>query len=254
MDTNKIIGVVGGMGPAAGLDLMRKIIDQTIASTDQDHLDVILSSLPGQIEDRTNFILGESDTNPAFRVIEILNKLIDSGANVLGIPCNTIHAPQIFNIIDENIKNLHPGIVIINMIEEVIKLILEFYSEKQKIGIISTLGAYQANIYQDYLKKSGLIPIIPDDKFIQEIHLAIYHPAYGIKANSGFTPYSKVILEKTFDHLLDNNAQIIILGCTEIAMYYSQSSNNSYNLVDSNLILARALIRECNPEKLKKYR
>ena len=54
------IGVLGGVGPYAGLDLMRKIFDQTEASCDQEHLSVIQYSLSEHIIDRTRFLLGET--------------------------------------------------------------------------------------------------------------------------------------------------------------------------------------------------
>ena len=52
-----IIGIVGGVGPYAGLDLTEKIFGQTIASSDQEHLPVALLSLPERIEDRTRYLV-----------------------------------------------------------------------------------------------------------------------------------------------------------------------------------------------------
>ena len=50
----KTIGIVGGVGPYAGLDLMKKIFDNTEARHDQGHLDVLLVNSPRLIDDRTN--------------------------------------------------------------------------------------------------------------------------------------------------------------------------------------------------------
>ena len=36
MDERNAIGVVGGLGPYAGLDLVKKVFDNTAASTDQE--------------------------------------------------------------------------------------------------------------------------------------------------------------------------------------------------------------------------
>ena len=66
------IGVLGGVGPYAGLDLMRKIFDQTEASCDQEHLSVIQYSLSEHIIDRTRFLLGETDENPGEAIGEIM--------------------------------------------------------------------------------------------------------------------------------------------------------------------------------------
>ena len=48
-----MIGIVGGVGPYAGLDLLRKLLDNTLANSDQEHLDTVLLSLPSGIMDRT---------------------------------------------------------------------------------------------------------------------------------------------------------------------------------------------------------
>lgn len=66
------IGVLGGVGPYAGLDLMRKIFDQTEANCDQEHLSVIQYSLSEHIIDRTRFLLGETDENPGEAIGEIM--------------------------------------------------------------------------------------------------------------------------------------------------------------------------------------
>jgi aspartate racemase len=59
----KIIGVVAGCGPFAGLDLLRKILEQTIASADQEHLTVVSVSQPCAIPDRTQYLLGQASLN-----------------------------------------------------------------------------------------------------------------------------------------------------------------------------------------------
>ena len=62
------IGIVGGAGPYAGLDLAQKILHQTVANSDQDYLPTLLISTPGLIEDRTDFLLGETEKNPAHAI------------------------------------------------------------------------------------------------------------------------------------------------------------------------------------------
>lgn len=69
------IGVLGGVGPYAGLDLMRKIFDQTEANCDQEHLSVIQYSLSEHIIDRTRFLLGETDENPGEAIGEIMVRM-----------------------------------------------------------------------------------------------------------------------------------------------------------------------------------
>ena len=64
MTTEKIIGIVGGAGPFAGLDLQAKILNQTVAGRDQDHLTIITLSQPNQLPDRTDYLLGNVPERP----------------------------------------------------------------------------------------------------------------------------------------------------------------------------------------------
>ena len=63
-NSNPIIGIVGGLGPQAGVDLANKIMDQTISNSDQGHISVVLLSMPSNVVDRTQFLLGKVSDNP----------------------------------------------------------------------------------------------------------------------------------------------------------------------------------------------
>jgi aspartate racemase len=86
-----MIGIVGGVGPLAGLDIFKKIIEETVATKDQEHVPVVLSSQPHRIADRTAFLLGKENQNPAIALKDILLELDKAGARVAAIPCNTSH-------------------------------------------------------------------------------------------------------------------------------------------------------------------
>ena len=98
------IGIVGGAGPYAGLDLSQKLLQQTKATSDQDYLPTLLISTPELIEDRTDFLLGKTANNPAHAIYSNLRDLEALGATVAGIACNTAHAPKIRNIFLEKLK------------------------------------------------------------------------------------------------------------------------------------------------------
>ncbi|MFO8235877.1 MAG: amino acid racemase [Bacteroidales bacterium] len=249
-----IIGIVGGVGPYAGLDLTQKIFNETIAGSDQEHLPVALFSIPHKIADRSEFLMGKTNINPAYAVHEIILKLEQAGANVIGIPCNTMHAPEIFNTIQSELKTSKSKVQLINMITEVIQFIKNHYSEIHKIGILSTTGTYQSKVYENSLINAGLEPVVANPDLQERIHQAIYHPEYGIKTVSNpVTKKAKNTLVNGIRSLKSKGAEGIILGCTEIpyALPYKKISN--LPLLDATQILARALIRNTYPEKLLDY-
>jgi len=84
------IGIVGGVGPAATVDFMDKVIKRTNADRDQDHIKMVVEHNP-QIPDRTeNLISGGTD--PTVSLYAACKKLESQSADLIAIPCNTAHA------------------------------------------------------------------------------------------------------------------------------------------------------------------
>lgn len=248
----KTIGVVGGIGPYAGLDLCDKIMKETLVQSDQDHLPIALLSLPEKIEDRSRFLLGQSEVNPAFAVSEVIEKLNGVGATHIGIPCNTMHAPEIFNVLQEQIKNKGLNVKVVNMIDEVISFIRTHHTNINKIGVLSTTGTFKKQIYYNTLIDNGFIPVRPSEEIQEEIHEAIYNKEIGIKSQSyPITKRAKNTLVNGVRYLKNNGAEGLILGCTEIAYAMPYKKLNDLPLFNTTQILARSLINQTYPEKLK---
>ncbi|MCP4710421.1 MAG: aspartate/glutamate racemase family protein [Planctomycetes bacterium] len=248
-----IIGVVGGVGPYAGLDLVSKIFDQTIAENDQQHLSIALLSIPSRIEPRTEFLLGEIDTNPGEAVADIIGQLEQLGAAVIGIPCNTMFAPPIFDVIVQKSKSAGCKLEPVHMIKNAADFIGEFYPEVRKVGLLCTRGTYLSNIYQDCLEPAGLEVILPHETARRElVHDSILDQEYGIKAHSNpVTERSRNQLLQVISDLEAKGAQAVILGCTELPLAITERKIGSMIMIDPTMLLARKLINLIAPDKLK---
>lgn len=248
-----MIGIVGGLGPYAGTNLLNKIFDNTLASCDQEHVDAALISLPSKITDRTEYLNGSVKENPAIAIAKALLKLQTTGATVAGITCNTAHAKPIYKVIMSELEKAKSPIKVLSMIDETISFVSENYSNISNIGVLSTTGTYKSKVYYDALKSKGYKAIVPPPEMQDKIiHPAIYHPQYGIKA------ISKPIQKQARDNLLqgvsylkEKGAQSVILGCTEISLAITEQKINGLITIDPTTILARALIQATNPNKLK---
>ncbi len=252
MENAETIGIVGGVGPYAGLDLNRKIFDETVAGSDQDHLPVMLASLSATINDRTRYLLQGDVENPAQGLFNVLARLASTGATVAGIPCNTAHAEAIFGKIEKKIRASGLTIKLLNMITEVMDYIQNAFPPDARIGVLSTLGTYQTGLYGVYMEKAGISMLLPDEEQAKDIHGAIYDPGYGIKAHSH--PVTKEARQRVVSAvraLGERGATAVILGCTELPLALPSDSLDNMVLIDPATILARALIRETYPEKLK---
>ncbi len=238
---NKMIGVVGGMGSYAGIDLIKKIYDFSGAKEDQDHLPISMISLPHEVEDRTGYLLGEVADNPGIVIGKIIEMLASTGAKVMGIPCNTAHAPIIFQ---EVLKTLPGDCRLLNMIEEVGTFIKFEYPSVERVGILSTTGTYRAEIYKNVLSSHRLEVIQPSEHIQHDyVHTAIYDPDYGIKAMSN--PVQQKAIENlklAAFHLIENGAEVIVMGCTEIPLAFDTNEIQGYPLIDATGVLARALV------------
>lgn len=222
---HKTIGILGGMGPAATVELFRLIVEHTQSETDQGHIRILIDNNP-QIPDRTCAILsgGESPVPPMVRSALGLKSM---GADFLIMPCNTSH--YFLRELQER-----SGMDFVDMIEETV-------SEAQRakcarVGILATTGTLRTNLYSDCLHRHGMTPIAPSEAEQLEIMSFIYS-----EIKSGKRPYDTASVRKISERLYDRGADTIILGCTELSVAIRECHFcNRY--LDSLLILAKASI------------
>ena len=246
------IGIVGGAGPYAGIDLAQKLLKQTIAKSDQDYLPTLLISTPELIEDRTDFLLGECKENPAYAIFSNLRDLEELGATVAGIACNTAHAPEIRNVFLEKLKISESKLKLLDMISETADFLRNHCQDVTTVGVLSTIGTWKARFYPELLREYGFEVLTLNEQQQKHLHNeSLFNPVYGIKVKAH--PVSiqarEALLEGVYT-LENQGAQAIILGCTEIPLGIPERTIGETYCIDPGLILARALIREFCIEKL----
>ena len=245
IEKRKMIGIVGGMGPYAGLDLVKKIFDLTQANQDQDHVPLAMISVPHKITDRTKFLEGETNINPGIEISNIVRQLSDQGASVIGMPCNTAHSSK---IIKEVYNSIPEGITFVNMVSEVIKFIKGEYPDIERVGILATTGTMKAGVYNKELINNDLKPILLSKENQKKlIDQAIYDKDFGIKSISNpVQDIAKRKIHLAIESLIENKAEVVILGCTELPLAVNATSVKTIPLIDSTMILARSLLFKSN--------
>ncbi len=246
-----MIGIIGGVGPLAGVDLLNKIIKKTEANCDQDHLNVVLFSCPKNIPDRTLFLAGETSVNPAYPISELLLKSENIGCSIAAIACNTAHAKPIFDEILYQLEKSGSKLKLMNIIEETVHYINVNYPGKV-VGVLSTKGTAASQVYHLQLKKFSIPFIALSDSDVNKVHQAIYDLEYGVKS------FSQPIKEKAKQDLLEvvlvlkgKGVETIILGCSELPLVFTQEILDGLRLIDPNLVLAEAIIR--NSKKIDSF-
>lgn len=252
----KGILIGGGVGPMAGVELHKKIISSTkTAGTDQDHLDIVHLSFSSLVSDRTQFLLEGSGVNPGLKMADLViaaSEIHEKNGNssVAGVPCNTFHAGKIFSAYRDRISESGKDIKIVNMIEETVLYLKSRFQPGSRIGLLSTSGTRETGLYAGYLKDAGFELIQVDENDQESVHEIIYNKRWGIKAKS---PVTDLAFDKTQFYaatLVSKGACCIILGCTEFPLALTDDNFNGTALVDPVAVLARALVREADPEKL----
>lgn len=245
-----MIGIVGGIGPMAGVDLYRQIVENTIARTDQEHVPVLLASLPNEIVDRTTFLLGKIDQNPASALARVIMLLNNAGCTHVGIACNTAHAPQIFEPMQALLGIMGARVELVHMIDEVIETILDHPDQPRRIGVLSTTGTYMTRIYQNRLEAVGLMPVMLE---YSQHEALVQRAIYAIKEASTHVPQEPVdLVNQAILHLKNQGADALVLGCTELGMVADRLEMLELPAFNPNLILARTLIERTFPHKLKR--
>lgn len=221
---NKIIGVIGGLGPKATTYFMDLIIDNTKSSCDQDNVNLLVCQY-SSIPDRTSYILGKSTKSPVPEMINCAKLLERENCKYIVIPCNT--ASYFY---DEIAKEVN--IPVINILEETSKEVLK--TNPNKIGLMATDGTIKSKAYQKFIDEQLLF--IPNQEYQNKIMTIIYDK---IKQN---TPITKQEFDEIINYFKQNNCDKIILGCTELSVAYKALNLNYDTVVDSLTVLAKKTI------------
>lgn len=221
----KIVGVIGGMGPLATVDLYRKIVEHTLADCDQAHVRTIIDSNTN-IPDRTAALLSGGES-PVRELQSSARLLEQAGAQVLVMPCHTAHC-----FYDEVQAAVH--VPVLNMIELTVQELKR--RGVARAGLLATDGAVQSGIYQRHFAGSGIELLLPDPEGQAALMDMIYS---GVKA--GRSDYDTQAVRTALDRLIDAGAQTLILGCTELPPAFEMYGLDYPNL-DPTLTLALAAI------------
>ncbi|NWN46462.1 aspartate/glutamate racemase family protein [Pseudomonas sp. MAFF 301514] len=230
------LGIVGGVGPAATVDFIGKVVAHTPAGKDQDHIKMVVEQNP-QIPDRTANLLRD-ETDPTLALYATCKRLESAGAQAIAIPCNTAHA------FVERIQ-AHLRVPIVNMLSETVEWIVDTYGSGQAVGLLATSGTLQSQVYHQAARRCGLQLITPGFDYQALVMEAIYGER-GIKA--GFTEgVCREQLLLAAEHLCEQGAKVLILGCTELPLVLAhcevfEIGAHRVALVDPTTVLARRCV------------
>lgn len=229
----RCVGVVGGLGPLAGAQFYRKLVEETPASSDDGHLPVVLISDPS-IPSRLRCLLTGADSpGPALRRIVV--QLRDAGAEVIAVPSSTTHAfyPDYSSV---------QGVECVHLIREVLDHVRGL--GWQRIGLLGTTGARRASVYT----------AVADDEVHQEVHQKVewvlpsgpgqdrLQEAIDLIKQDGPSPTAARKLDRAFEDALQAGVDGVVLACTELSLV-DRLLSAPVPVVDATDVLVQACLR-----------
>ena len=225
-DESPIIGVLGGMGPAATADFYRKLVEATPADRDQDHLRTLIWSDPTIPDRATAYVHGGESPIP--HLIAGAQLLERSGAGFIAVPCNTAHlflAPV----------RAHLGIPVIDMIEATVDELADTRSGAA-VAVLGTAATASSSIYHSPLAERGLTAFTPRPAEQLQVSEAI------LRVKRGEVPHAARLLAPVIDALMRRGAEAVIAACTELPLAMAFLERTA-PLIDPTAALARACVR-----------
>lgn len=223
-----VVGVLGGMGPLATIDFMRKMIEATPAARDQEHVPVVVSSIP-QVADRTAAFRGEGDS-PLAAMVASGRRLVDAGAGLVVMPCNTAHLWW-----DALVSAL--GLPMLHLVDAALAEGVERFGTGARLGLLATDATIASGLYPNRTPAgSGLQWLLPT---AAEMLQGVMPGIAAVKA--GDLPAARGLLLPVAEALARRGAQALVLGCTEIPLVLDDASA-PLPVIDATEALARRAV------------
>lgn len=226
----KIVGIIGGMGPEATVDFMTRIIKGTPAIDDCDHIHMLVDNNP-KIPSRIKSLIEGNGESPIPCLREMARRLESLGVDFLAMPCNTAH--YYHRDIQQAIQ-----IPLLNMIDLSVRSVIKQHPGIKKVGLLASTAVIHLKIYERPFARKMVHLLTPADINQSKIMEAIKK----IKTSS----YGDEVVEpiqSAAEGLIGSGAEILLLACTELSII-GRRIRSTVNIFDSAQILAETVIRE----------
>jgi aspartate racemase len=232
------LGIIGGLGPFATIDFLDKFYNlykqRYAPKKDQDFPSISIEMACGT-PDRTSFILGKNySINPKDSLKESIIKLLQTGANTIFCPCNTVYyfLEDAFSDVKLSAYN-SDDLILISPVKETAEFVMQnFYNQaiQKPVLILGTDGTIFANTYKTEFLKYGINVLYPDAKMQDAVTQIIYSDEYGIKLK-GKNNKACQELKKVLSHY-QNQSSLVLLACSELPICFDGKDELVFNPIE----------------------
>ncbi|MBB1598773.1 aspartate/glutamate racemase family protein [Variovorax sp. UMC13] len=234
MNSRKV-GILGGMGPAAGADFIRLFVAACkrelqaggSAVFDQAFPEHWLVQLP--VPDRTEALLDDGPS-PLAGMLRGIEGLARHEVVSVAIACNTAHAwhPQL--------QAACPEVELLHIVHETVRSLAD--DGVASVGLLATLGTYRLGLYQQALQARGIVCHLPSEAERAQLMRGIVE---GVKA--GDMALASTLFAEVAARMVERHGcRHLVLACTEIPLALTAlDAHPGVRLVDPAQVLAQAL-------------
>ena len=219
---HRIVGIIGGMGPDATVDLMRRVIAKTRAEDDQDHVHLIVENNP-KIPSRIAHLLEAAGPDPTPELVRIAENLEKAGADALAMPCNTAHAYA--SAIASAV-----GIPFIDMIAITVAEVAQ--GMPSRVGLLASSAVLKMRLYENAFGAQGIKTVAPKN---QEAVMALIK---AVKQGLTGEKERRALAELARD--LAPEVDAFIIACSELSII---SDHIAEPFTDSLDVLAAHIVQ-----------
>jgi len=217
------------MGPLATADFMKKLIEETPAQHDEDHIPVIVYSVP-QIPSRPAAILADG-VSPLPAMLDGIRILKHAGAQALAIPCNTAHY-WFEDLVREG------TVPILHIADAVLAELAARDFRAGRVGLIATRGTIAAGFFQQRLRTAGLDIVVSTER---EQYEWVLPAIEAVKRNA--LDIAHPLAVRACESLRARGADLVVLACTETPMAIDYATHSvAAGCVDATRALAKACV------------
>lgn len=231
-DGGPLLGILGGMGPAATADFYAKVVRHTPATRDQDHLRVAIWADP-TVPDRVAAVFG-GGVDPYPAMLAGAERLRGLGAALIAMPCHTAH------VFRERLAR-DTGLPFLDMVAETVAALADRTGPAGAVGLLATRGTLHSRLYQDRCAAAGISTLLPDEAGQRAVDTAIAH------VKVGEPDAARAALGAVLTGLAVAGAATVVLACTELplAAPVGVAAESLPAVVDPTDLLAAAAVRAC---------
>jgi aspartate racemase len=217
-----VVGIIGGMGPEATVELMRRVTARTHAEDDADHVHLLVESNP-KIPSRIAHLIEGTGSDPLPEILRVARNLEGAGADALAMPCNTAHhyADQIQAAV---------SIPLLHMVKLSVTAVA---SSAARVGLLASTAVLRVGVYAREFAEQGLTGVLPRR---QNELMALIR---GVKRGETGAAAAQRLAEIGAE--LADLCDITLIACSELSLISAHLASQT-RVLDSLDVLTHAVV------------